>query len=68
MRGLVVKKVLRGLLLMAAAVPALALGGELHNSSASSPDHMQPVWDKLQAIHARTIVSTVSWEDFGPLR
>lgn len=68
MRGLVVKKVLRGLLLMAAAVPALvpaayaeempvirnrqllmdgkpflALGGELHNSSASSPDHMQPV-------------------------
>ncbi|MEO7383990.1 MAG: DUF5597 domain-containing protein [Novosphingobium sp.] len=46
--------------------PYLALGGELHNSSASSPDYMIPVWDKLQAMHVRTVVSTVSWEDSEP--
>lgn len=46
--------------------PYLALGGELHNSSASSPDYMTPVWDKLQAMHVRTVVSTVSWEDSEP--
>ena len=46
--------------------PYLALGGELHNSSASSPEYMAPVWDKLQAMHVRTVVSTVSWEDSEP--
>lgn len=46
--------------------PYLALGGELHNSSASSPDYMQPIWDKLQSMHVQTVVSTVSWEDFEP--
>ncbi|MGO4166270.1 GH35 family beta-galactosidase [Novosphingobium sp. YAF33] len=46
--------------------PYLALGGELHNSSASSPEYMQPIWDKLQAMHVRTVVGTVSWEDFEP--
>ncbi len=44
--------------------PFLALGGELHNSSASSPEFMQPVWDKLQKMHVGTVVGTVSWEDF----
>lgn len=46
--------------------PYLALGGELHNSSASSPEYMQPIWDKLQAMHVRTVIGTVSWEDFEP--
>ena len=47
--------------------PYLALGGELHNSSASSPDYMAPIWDKLQAMHVKTVVSTVSWEDVEPV-
>jgi len=46
--------------------PYLALGGELHNSSASSVDYMEPIWDKLQRMHVRTVVGTVSWEDFEP--
>ncbi|WP_298191614.1 DUF5597 domain-containing protein [Novosphingobium sp.] len=46
--------------------PYLALGGELHNSSASSAEYMQPVWDKLQAMHVRTVVTTASWEDTEP--
>ena len=41
--------------------PYLAIGGELHNSSASSPAYMEPVWEKLQQMHARTVVSTVTW-------
>jgi hypothetical protein len=47
--------------------PYLAIGGELHNSSASSAEYMQPIWDKLQKMHVRTVVSTVSWEDFEPV-
>lgn len=47
--------------------PYLALGGELHNSSASSPAFMEPIWDKLQKMHVRTVVGTVSWEDFEPV-
>lgn len=47
--------------------PYLAIGGELHNSSASSRAYMEPVWDKLQKMHVQTIVSTVSWEDFEPV-
>ena len=46
--------------------PYLAIGGELHNSSASSPEYMEPIWDKLQKMHVRTVVGTVSWEDFEP--
>jgi beta-galactosidase GanA len=47
--------------------PYLAIGGELHNSSASSPEYMAPIWDKLQKMHVRTVVGTVSWEDFEPV-
>ncbi|QYE35593.1 beta-galactosidase [Polymorphobacter sp. PAMC 29334] len=43
--------------------PFLALGGELHNSSASSPQYMELIWDKLQRMHVRTVIGTVSWED-----
>ena len=48
--------------------PYLATGGELHNSSASNPEYMEPIWDKLQAMHVRTVVGTVSWEDFEPVK
>ena len=47
--------------------PYLALGGELHNSSASSPTYMAPIWDKLQAMHVRTVIGTASWEDCEPI-
>lgn len=58
--------VIRNRQLLVDGKPYLALGGELHNSSASNSDYMQPVWDKLKAMHVRTVVSTVSWEDFEP--
>jgi beta-galactosidase GanA len=45
----------------------LALGGELHNSSASDPEYMEPIWNKLEAMNVRTVLGTVSWEDFEPV-
>lgn len=46
--------------------PYLALGGELHNSSASSAEYMEPIWDKLQKLNVKTIVSTATWDDVEP--
>jgi len=42
--------------------PFIVLGGELHNSSASSIEYMKPIWDKLAALHLNAVIGTVSWE------
>lgn len=31
--------------------PFVMLAGELHNSSASSPEYMKPIWGKLSGMH-----------------
>ncbi len=46
--------------------PFLMLAGELHNSSASSLEYMEPMWDKLVAIKLNTVLATVSWELVEP--
>ncbi len=46
--------------------PFIVLGGELHNSSASSVEYMKPIWDKLAAMHLNTVIGTVSWELIEP--
>src|SRR5690349_9143391 len=46
--------------------PFLMLAGELHNSSASSIEYMQPIWDKLAGMHLNTVIGTVSWELVEP--
>ncbi|MFJ4175366.1 DUF5597 domain-containing protein [Microbacterium sp. NPDC089696] len=46
--------------------PYLALGGELHNSSTSSPEYMAPVWDRLGAAGIRTLISVASWQLVEP--
>jgi beta-galactosidase GanA len=46
--------------------PYLVLAGELHNSSASSPAYMAPVWDRLARNGVRTVISTASWEQVEP--
>ncbi|MFK4834097.1 DUF5597 domain-containing protein [Microbacterium sp. ZW T2_14] len=46
--------------------PYLALGGELHNSSASSPEYMDPVWDHLAANGVGTVIGTASWQLVEP--
>ncbi|MEM7799380.1 MAG: DUF5597 domain-containing protein [Chloroflexota bacterium] len=42
--------------------PFLIIGGELHNSSSSSLDYMQPIWERLRALHLNTVLAAVTWE------
>src|ERR1700756_5246182 len=42
--------------------PYIALGGELHNSSSSSPAFMAPIWDRLTQNGVRTVIGAASWE------
>ncbi len=42
--------------------PFLMLGGELHNSSASSPEHMKTVWAKMKSLNINTVIAPVYWE------
>lgn len=46
--------------------PFLILGGELHNSSSSSVEYMQPIWPRLAAMHLNTVVLPVAWETIEP--
>ncbi len=44
----------------------LLLGGQLHNSSPSSPTHMRPVWEGLAATGIRSVIGNVSWAQVEP--
>ncbi|CAN7464316.1 DUF5597 domain-containing protein [Caulobacter sp. LjRoot300] len=44
----------------------LVLGGELGNSSASSPAYMAKYWPKLKAMNLNTVLAPVSWELIEP--
>lgn len=46
--------------------PFLALGGELFNSSASSPRYMAPIWDRLARAGVGTLIGTASWQLVEP--
>jgi beta-galactosidase GanA len=47
--------------------PWIALGGEVHNSSASNSRYMAPVFDKLARQHVNTVVTPVYWELMEPV-
>ena len=46
--------------------PFVILGGELHNSSASSLAYMEPIWPKMVALKLNTVLAVVSWELLEP--
>ncbi|MEO7908647.1 MAG: DUF5597 domain-containing protein [Roseiflexaceae bacterium] len=46
--------------------PFLVLGGELHNSSASNIEYMQPIWQRLVTLNLNTVLATVAWEQIEP--
>ncbi len=46
--------------------PFVILGGELHNSSASSLAYMEPIWPKMVALNLNTVLAVVSWELLEP--
>jgi beta-galactosidase GanA len=48
------------------AQPFLVIGGELHNSSSSSLEYMQPIWQKMLDMHFNTVLAGVSWELVEP--
>jgi hypothetical protein len=47
--------------------PFLILGGELGNSSASSPDYMRSIWPVLSSMHLNTLLAPVYWELMEPV-
>jgi hypothetical protein len=42
--------------------PFIILGGELGNSSATTPQYMQPIWAKLKMMNLNTVLVPVYWE------
>jgi hypothetical protein len=46
--------------------PFIMLGGQAHNSSASNPEDLVPVWNSLEAMHANTAEIPVYWELVEP--
>jgi beta-galactosidase GanA len=52
--------------LMVDAEPFLVIGGELHNSSSSSLEYMQPVWQRMVDMNFNTVLAGISWELVEP--
>src|ERR1700753_2784671 len=46
--------------------PYLMLGVEIHNSSSSSLEYMEPEWPRLAAMGVNTVFTPVSWELIEP--
>jgi hypothetical protein len=46
--------------------PFLMLAGELHNSSTSSAQYMNPIWERMAKQNLNTIIAPVSWELIEP--
>ncbi|TFW21542.1 GH35 family beta-galactosidase [Duganella callida] len=47
--------------------PFLLLGGELHNSSASSLDYLESLWPALAAAEVNTVLAPVEWDQIEPV-
>jgi beta-galactosidase GanA len=47
--------------------PFLVLGGELHNSSASSLAYLDSLWPALKAAEVNTILAPVEWDQIEPV-
>jgi GH35 family endo-1,4-beta-xylanase len=48
-------------------IPFLMLGAELQNSSMTSADYMDKVWQKLVDTNINTVLGCVTWEDIEPV-
>lgn len=55
-----------GSTLMVDGKPFISLGGELHNSSPSSPAYMAHIWDRLEELGVNSIIGAASWQIVEP--
>lgn len=46
--------------------PFLMIAGEVHNSSASTAEYMEPIFPKLNNMNLNSVFVTVAWEQFEP--
>ena len=46
--------------------PFLVIGGELHNSSSSNLNYMEPIWQRMLDLNFNTVLAGVSWELVEP--
>ncbi|SDY66028.1 GH35 family beta-galactosidase [Herbiconiux ginsengi] len=46
--------------------PFLSLGGELHNSSPSSPVYMADIWKRVGELGVRSLIGAASWQLLEP--
>jgi hypothetical protein len=46
--------------------PFLVLGGELHNSSSSTPEEIERRWETAVELNLNTVLAPVTWELFEP--
>lgn len=61
------EKTPQGMTLLVGGKPWLARGGELHNSSASSPEYMEHrVWPVLRKLNMNTVLLPICWELLEP--
>lgn len=47
--------------------PFVMLGGELMNSSASSIEYMETVWERVKSFNVNTILLPINWQQFEPI-
>ncbi|WP_197029014.1 DUF5597 domain-containing protein [Blastococcus sp. URHD0036] len=52
--------------LLVDGAPYLSVGGELHNSSPSSPAYMAPIWDRLERNGVPSVIGAASWQLVEP--
>ena len=46
--------------------PFIMLAGEVHNSNSSSPEVMEPIWQKARNLNMNTLLLPVTWELLEP--
>lgn len=46
--------------------PFIMLAGELHNSSASTPEYLNSLWNPLKTLNLNTVLAPIAWEQFEP--
>jgi len=53
-------------LLMVHDRPFVLLSGEVHNSSSSSTEYMDPIWKKCKTLNLNSVLLPISWEMVEP--